>query len=79
MHANGYGAQVDCVAEKDLCTEHFVQAFPSIRVFRRGHDEVRLQGVRAGSGVPAGVLLKVILRHFAKEAVVMFGVNHKLI
>uniref|UniRef100_A0A7R9YQB2 Thioredoxin domain-containing protein n=1 Tax=Chlamydomonas euryale TaxID=1486919 RepID=A0A7R9YQB2_9CHLO len=33
-------AKVDCVAEAALCQEHFIQAFPSIRVFRHGHDEV---------------------------------------
>jgi hypothetical protein len=36
--------QVDCTAEVDLCRQHFITAFPSIRVFRRAHDDIYIQG-----------------------------------
>ena len=32
--------QVDCTQEVALCREHLITGFPSIRVFRKGHDEV---------------------------------------
>lgn len=34
------GLQVDCTKEQQLCKDHFVTAFPSIRVFRKAHDDV---------------------------------------
>lgn len=34
--------QVDCTKEQQLCKDHFVTAFPSIRVFRQAHDDVVL-------------------------------------
>ena len=33
-------AQIDCTAEVDLCRSNFITAFPSIRVFRRAHDDI---------------------------------------
>lgn len=38
--------QIDCTAEVQLCREHFIQGFPSIRVFRKGSDEVNMHGMR---------------------------------
>ena len=35
-------AQVDCVAEQAMCQEHQVAGYPSIRVFRAGHDEINM-------------------------------------
>lgn len=32
--------QVDCTKEVELCREHLITGFPSIRVFRKGHDEI---------------------------------------
>ena len=37
-------AKVDCTAEVELCRQHAVTGFPSIRVFRQGHDEVNAHG-----------------------------------
>eukprot|EP00898_Chlorokybus_atmophyticus_P005598 jgi/Chlat1/6039/Chrsp4S06206 len=31
-------AKVDCTEEAFLCTQHHIQGFPSVRVFRSGHD-----------------------------------------
>ena len=35
-------AQVDCVQEQAMCQEHQVAGYPSIRVFRAGHDEINM-------------------------------------
>mmetsp|Transcript_19130 Transcript_19130/g.32871 ORF Transcript_19130/g.32871 Transcript_19130/m.32871 type:complete len:478 (+) Transcript_19130:28-1461(+) len=37
-------AKMDCTAEVNLCREHFIQGFPSIRVFRKGHDDIYIGG-----------------------------------
>lgn len=37
-------AKVDCTKEQQLCKDHFVTAFPSIRVFRKAHDDVMVNG-----------------------------------
>lgn len=35
-------AQVDCVQEQAMCQEHQVAGYPSIRVFRAGHDDINM-------------------------------------
>lgn len=37
--------QVDCTKEMALCQSHYVTGFPSIRVFRRGHDDIYIAGM----------------------------------
>jgi len=37
--------QVDCTREQALCQEHQITGFPSIRVFRKGSDEISLHGM----------------------------------
>lgn len=32
--------QVDCTKDEALCKDHFITAFPSIRVFRKAHDDM---------------------------------------
>ena len=38
--------QVDCTAEVQLCRDHVISGFPSIRVFRKGSDEVANAGYK---------------------------------
>lgn len=36
--------QIDCTAEVELCRAHHITGFPSLRVFRKGHDEIMDHG-----------------------------------
>jgi Thioredoxin len=38
-------SQVDCTQEPRLCQEHQITGFPSIRVFRKGSDDITMHGV----------------------------------
>ena len=40
------GQQVDCVQQPALCRAHHITGFPSIRVFRSGHDDVTVHGMK---------------------------------
>ena len=37
-------AKVDCVAQSALCRAHIITAFPSIRIFHKGSDDVVVRG-----------------------------------
>lgn len=39
-------AKVDCTSEVDICRKHVVSAFPSIRIFRSGSDDIVANGRR---------------------------------
>lgn len=52
--SHGWRAQVDCVQQSALCREHHITGFPSIRVFRSGHDDITVHGMRDHE-VPAHV------------------------
>lgn len=49
--------QVDCTQEPRLCQEHQITGFPSVRVFRKGSDDITMHGVHeheAYRGAPPG-------------------------
>lgn len=46
--------QVDCTKEQQLCKDHFVTAFPSIRVFRQAHDDVVVNVSQQSRGMKSG-------------------------
>ena len=46
LPSHGGWAQVDCVQQAALCREHHITGFPSIRVFRSGHDDITVHGMR---------------------------------
>lgn len=37
--------QVDCTQEPRLCQEHQITGFPSVRVFRKGSDDITMHGI----------------------------------
>ena len=37
--------KVDCTLEVELCRQHHITGFPSIRVFRKGVDDVTVHGI----------------------------------
>eukprot|EP00803_Ostreobium_quekettii_P007184 evm.model.scf_511.4 EVM.evm.TU.scf_511.4 scf_511:75376-78345(+) len=39
-------AKVDCVAQNKLCAKHGITGFPSMRIYRKGHDEVYVHGAK---------------------------------
>jgi len=47
--------QVDCTQESDLCRQHYITGFPSIRVFRKGHDDIYLAGAETGPAQEAAM------------------------
>ena len=51
--------QVDCTQEPRLCQEHQITGFPSVRVFRKGSDDITMHGVHeheAYRGAPRAAL-----------------------
>lgn len=68
-------AKVDCVAETELCRQHFITAFPSLRVFRRGHDDLVVQGMHEHEAY-TGDRTKDALVAFADSLVPSAGSPH---
>lgn len=55
--------KVDCTQEVAMCREHHITGFPSIRVFRKGSDDITVQGVREHESYRGEVLLTVLPPH----------------
>jgi len=68
-------AKVDCTAEAALCRAHFISAFPSLRVFRRGHDDLLVAGMREHEAY-TGDRTKEALVAFADSLVPSAGSPH---
>eukprot|EP00798_Chlamydomonas_sp_ICE-L_P014246 gene14246-20219_t len=68
-------AKIDCTAEMELCRSHFIQGFPSLRVFRKGHDDVTVGG-RHDHEAYSGDRTKEDLLHFADTLVLSAGNPH---
>lgn len=71
-------AQVDCVQEVALCRDHHITGFPSIRVFRHGHDDVTIHGVRDHESY-RGDRTKDSLMEFADSLAESAGQPHRYI
>ncbi|KAG2482258.1 hypothetical protein HYH03_018802 [Edaphochlamys debaryana] len=69
-------AKVDCTAEVDLCRQHFIQGFPSIRVFRKGHDDIYIGGMHEHEAY-MGDRTKEALVAFADSLVPSAGQPHR--
>ncbi|GBF88062.1 disulfide-isomerase [Raphidocelis subcapitata] len=68
-------AKVDCTAAEDLCRAHFITGFPSIRVFRRGKDDIYIQGSHQHEAY-LGDRTKEALEGFADSLVPSAGLPH---
>ena len=66
LQAYGDALQVDCTAEVQLCRDNVVSGFPSIRVFRKGSDEVKFGGGKLGFYRLLSVLL-ILLQESRSE------------
>jgi thiol-disulfide isomerase/thioredoxin len=38
-------AKVDCTRVVELCRQHHITGFPSIRIYRKGSDDISVQGI----------------------------------
>lgn len=75
---DGHGVfvlQVDCTAEMELCKTHVITGFPSIRVFRRGHDDLYIHGHHEHEAY-TGDRTKEALTGFADSLVPSAGSPH---
>ncbi|GIL67187.1 hypothetical protein Vafri_20620 [Volvox africanus] len=69
-------AKVDCTLEMELCRDHFIQGFPSIRVFRKGHDDIMIGETRQHESY-LGDRTKESLVAFADSLVPSAGQPHR--
>ncbi|KAI8472288.1 MAG: protein disulfide isomerase [Monoraphidium minutum] len=68
--------KVDCTKEEEMCRSHFITGFPSIRVFRRGHDDIYIQGNHQHEAY-TGDRTKEALEAFADSLVPSAGMPHQ--
>ena len=70
--------QVDCTAEVQLCRDHIIRGFPSLRVFRKGSDEVSVHGMRDHESYKGDRTMEALLA-FADNLVPSAGQPHHFI
>jgi len=68
-------AKVDCTQEMDMCRSHYITGFPSIRVFRRAHDDIYIHGQHEHEAY-TGDRTKEALVRFADSLVPSAGLPH---
>lgn len=67
--------QVDCTQDMDLCRQHQITGFPSIRVYRKGHDDVYIAHHHMHESY-VGDRTKEALVKFAETLVPSAGLPH---
>jgi len=65
-------AQVDCVQQAALCCEHHITGFPGVRVFRSGHDDIVVRGMKDHE-VPRARRMQSGAAALARQAVVVWA------
>jgi thiol-disulfide isomerase/thioredoxin len=70
--------KVDCTREQALCQEHQITGFPSIRVFRKGSDEISLHGMHEHESY-RGDRTKDSLLEFAEALIPSAGQPHRYV
>jgi len=68
-------AKVDCTIDSDLCRQHQITGFPSIRVYRKGHDDIYVAH-RHGHESYIGDRTKTAIVAFAESLVPSAGNPH---
>lgn len=71
-------AKVDCTVEVDLCRGHQITGFPSLRVFRKGHDDINVHGVKDHEAY-RGDRTKEALLSFADNLAASAGAPHEYV
>ena len=66
------------MAEVELCRDHVITGFPSIRVFRKGSDELNVHGIRDHESY-RGDRTKASLLEFADALVPSAGQPHHFV
>lgn len=70
--------KVDCTQEVAMCREYHITGFPSIRVFRKGSDDITVLGVKEHESY-RGDRTKEALLEFAEALVPSAGQPHRYI
>jgi thiol-disulfide isomerase/thioredoxin len=70
--------KVDCTQEPRLCQEHQITGFPSVRVFRKGSDDITMHGVHEHEAY-RGDRTKDSLLEFAEALVPSAGQPHRYV
>ncbi len=64
---------MDCTKEVELCRSHHITGFPSIRVFRKGSDDITVHGIHEHESYRGAVLP---LAYFCSRAVANAAAPH---